>query len=116
MTNAVEHALRAFDEFVGAWVGPAAQRYVFVSGDTNADRVRQAIQAAAQTDDSRRIGWGVFQRALDTTYDRDRPSGFVYTLVSAVFEFVPTNVLEYCQQKKDGEFIICEITEMSRGC
>lgn len=94
-----------------AWVGPAAQRYVFASGNTHADRVREAIKAAAQTDDSRRIGWGVFRKALDTTYDRDRPSGFVYTLVSAVFEFVPTNALEYCRQKKDGEFIICEITE-----
>lgn len=115
MTDAVEQALRAFDEFVGAWVGPAAQRYVFASGNTHADRVRQTIQAAAATDHSRRVGWAVFERAHDTDYDRERPSGYVHTIASAVFEDVgqAQNALGYIETKHDGEFVICEIGEVT---
>ena len=86
MTDSVGQALHAFDEFVGAWVGPAAQRYVFAPGNTHADRVREAIKTAAATDHSRRVGWAVFKREHDAEYDRERPSGYVHTMVSAVFE------------------------------
>jgi hypothetical protein len=113
MSDAVESALRAFDEFVGAWVGPAAQRYVFAAGNTHADRVREAIQAAAATDTSRRVGWAVFKREHDTDYDRERPSGYVHTVVSAVFESLAQaqNAHEYCTGKHDGDYIICELQE-----
>ena len=44
MTNPINRALTAFDEFIAAWLGPAAQRFVFTSGNTHAERVREAIR------------------------------------------------------------------------
>ncbi|WP_396921647.1 hypothetical protein [Mycolicibacterium sp.] len=65
MTNPINRALTAFDEFIAAWLGPAAQRFVFTSGNTHAERVREAIAAPLGLDN--RDGDQMFEGLIDVT-------------------------------------------------
>lgn len=111
MTNPINQALAAFDEFIAAWLGPAAQRYVFASGNTHADRVREAIRKVAKADeDDRRIGYGVFSK----TPNIKRESVYDYELISAVFDDLAQaqNAHEYASKNRGGEFVICTIQQI----
>jgi hypothetical protein len=114
-------ALDLFGEFVRDWVGPAARSaYVATAlagtSPSPFERVADAISAIAPTpDNSRRVGWAVFKREYDTEYSRERPSGWVHTMVSAVFEEPEqaTNALAFLRAKHlTNNFVICEIQEI----
>lgn len=112
-------ALSVFDGFLHAWT-PTAMHQRLTDDDSDGARVRAAIQAIAPRDvEDRRLGWAVFSKTPDTDYDRERPSGFVYHLVSAVFENEAQahNALEYWRDRTASDaapdFVICEITQAS---
>jgi hypothetical protein len=117
-------ALDLFHSFVKSWTPPAIQATLLTPSGA-ARQVIDAIRAIApQADDTRRVGWAVFARRHDTEYSRERPSGWVHTMVSAVFEepAQATNALAYIVKRdaenvaKGGErgvhFVICEIQEI----
>jgi hypothetical protein len=111
MTNPINRALTAFDELIAAWLGPAAQRFVFTSGNTHAERVREAIRTVAKADeDDRRIGYGVFSKAPNIK----REAAYDYDLISAVLDDLAQaqNAHEYATKQRVGEFVICEIQEV----
>jgi hypothetical protein len=108
-----EWARERFASFVEKWISPAARELAAIADDAYA--VLRAIKAIAPKDEAERhVGWAVFKREIDATYNhRDHPSGYIHTMISAVFDSIPTNAYE-SQRKKhpDQEFIICEIREI----
>jgi hypothetical protein len=76
-------ALDVFASFVRMWTPPVAVEQVHIS----AASVDTAILQIAPKADNEPIGYGVFKREIDADWDiRQRPSGFVHELVSAVFD------------------------------
>jgi hypothetical protein len=105
-------ALEQFAGFVRAWTPTGALPQVLQARIP----VENAIRAIApQADDTRRVGWAVFKREHDTEYDRERPSGWVHTMISAVFEN-PVQADNACRSRRkrypDQTFVICEIQEI----
>lgn len=113
MTNATDLAIRTFNEFVGAWIGPAAQRYLFDPRERATGRVTDAIQAiAAGENRPPPCGYVVCRRDTVERTDRDHRNGFIYSPLSAIFERLDQaqNVMEGCG-KREGHYVICEIQE-----
>lgn len=100
--------------FVGVWVAPGARALPPVKGAV--EMVENNIRAIApKGDDTARVGWAVFKRDHDRDYDRERPSGYVHTLIGAVFEnpAQATNAQQACYSKHpEGTYIVCEIREI----
>ena len=119
-----EWALELFRGFVKAWTPPSVLNMIMdergVEGWIDSrpgEQVIAAIRAIApEPDDSRRVGYAVFRKDFDTEYQRERPSGFIYTIVGDVFENLAQaqNVLEYCKTEREGEHVICEIQQIPR--
>lgn len=108
-------ALDLFREFIVAWTPAAMREQLLGSEKRSAHGVREAIKAIAPKDDGvATVGWAVFKREHDTDYDRERPSGYVHTIASAVFEDIAQadNAQAYRAARNDGEYIICEIREI----
>lgn len=111
-------ALDLFREFIRNWA-PMAMQSILTDdrdgSDNPGQKVRRAIRnIAPQADDTRRVGWAVFKREHDREYSRERPSGWVHTMVSAVFEepAQATNALAFLKSKSTDHFVICEIQEI----
>ena len=105
-------ALELFTGLVTTWTPPALREYLAQDDE----RVRSAIRAIApETDEARHTGWAVYQRTPDLTYDRERPSGLIYTQIGVIFERLEQaqNVLESCRRKRDGDFVICELKRVT---
>jgi hypothetical protein len=77
--------------------------------------VISAIRAIAPKN-TEPIGYGVFHREIDADWDiRQRPSGYVHELVSAVFDkpAQADNAHQALVQKyPDRHYVICEIREI----
>jgi hypothetical protein len=105
-------ALDRFRSFVEKWTPPGA--WSPSSGDRAL--IENAITAIAPRPDDTPIGYGVFRREIDADWDiRQRPSGFVHTLVSAVFDKPAQAENAHqgtCKRHPDQHFIICEIREI----
>jgi hypothetical protein len=109
-------ALREFADFITDWTPPAA-RGQFGPGNNAAEQVRQAIRAIVpDPDELPLVGRAVFKVEHDSDYDRERPSGFVHTMISAVFENPTQADNAYLSRVKrgDGHYIICEIRQLPR--
>lgn len=119
-------AVEKFRDFVKAWTPPAARRQLLHDGaamrvDLDAElrdgeRVINAIKAIAPKDDGKtHVGWAVFKREHDNEYLRERKSGLIHTMISAVFED-PAQADNACRSQRkrqpDQHFIICEIREI----
>lgn len=119
MTNATDLALHELDTFIGAWIGPAAQRYLFDPRERAVSRVQDAITAiAAGENRPPPAGYLVCRRDHVTREHpnyRDHKSGFVYVPISAVFEnpVRADYTLESCAERQ-GHHVICEIQEWQR--
>lgn len=115
MTKAADQTIRALQDFITDWVGPAAARVFYEPGNNSYNRLRESILKLAESrTTTERVGYAVFSRVIDMEYDRDRPSGFVHKIASAVFEKpgMAENVIEYWSEADcGGKYIICEILE-----
>lgn len=98
--------------FIRKWT-PEAARPAMASDEVT---LNAAIVAIAPRDVSEPIGYGVFRREIDADWDiRQRPSGWVHTLISAVFDKPAQAENVHASQTKkypDQHFIICEIREI----
>lgn len=115
MTNATDQALHELDTFIGAWIGPAAQRYLFNPSERAVARVTDAIRAiAAGENRPPPIGYVVCRRdnvTRDHPNYREHKSGFVYTPITAVFENLAR--AQYVQENHP-DHVICEMQEWKR--
>lgn len=113
MTDATDHALRALDEFLAQYLGPAALRHVF---DHQADEpVRKAIRDI-DAEHVRRdaIGYAVFAQRGDA----DADIGFRLEMVSAVFgDPAQAEVaLDYCRAKRQESgvrYLVCKLSDLT---
>ncbi len=97
-------AIDIFNGFVQSWVPPAVSRGLWTKRNpvNDDERVRTAIRDIAPIPDAdAHIGYAVYKQDPDLTYNRDRPSGFIYTQVNVLIS----------QSKKypDNHYVICEI-------
>jgi hypothetical protein len=109
-------ALDLFDGFVRGWTPPAAQEFAPTLA-VDMVRVNDAIRAIAPKNDSKTvIGYAVFRREIDATYDiRDYPSGYRHSIVGAVFDRLmhAENVhRSQCKTHPENQYVICEIREI----
>lgn len=106
-------ALDRFRSFVNMWVAPGVTSMQEVIAAR--DRVDESIRAIAPKDNPP-IGWAVFQREIDADWDiRQRPSGFVHTLTSAVFDKLghAENAHQGASKRHpENQYVICEIREL----
>lgn len=104
-----EWALSLFGGFVETWTPTGAGPLIVPARA----RVEQAIRdIAPMPDDTGRIGWAVFRREHDRDYDRERPSGFVHTMISAVFETTTQAHNAYTSRVDRGDghrYLVCEL-------
>jgi hypothetical protein len=110
-------ALDMFESFVQRWTPAAAHPHLAKGKASEAEVVRSAVYAIAPKDDSKAvIGYGVFQREIDADWDiRQRPSGYVHTLISAVFDKLDHAENAHqgaCRRHPDNQYVICEIREV----
>lgn len=108
----LDQAMQALTAFVNDWIGAAAQRVMYRPENNSYARLHAAIiKAAEDRDVSDRLGWAVFSKTF--TLDRERPSGYEYVQASACFEDLELaeNALAYCQDRREGDHILCEIWE-----
>lgn len=111
-------ALDRFRQFIVDWT-PAATRQQLLDtalAYSTAEQVRSAIRAIAPKGDTEPMGYGVFQRQIDVTYNhRDHPSGYVHTLTSAVFD-KPAHAENAhkgaTKRHPENQYVICEIREV----
>lgn len=111
-TTATERALRAFNDFIADWIGPAAQPLLCGVEISATQPVRNAILAIAKTTPSTAAGYLVCRRDTLTCFDRDHRNGLIYTPLSAVFDRLDQaqNVHDGCA-KREGNYVICELNE-----
>jgi hypothetical protein len=91
MANATDLAIRALNEFIEAWIAPAAQAHLADHSDLST--VYAAIRAIAPAEQTTGLGYAVFGLRPET-HERKRESGFETVVVSAVFDQPPTRALE----------------------
>lgn len=105
-------AVDRFRSFIHAWTAPASRSELVV----DEVQVLTAIRDIAPKGDADPVGYGVFRREIDADWDiRQRPSGWVHTLISAVFDKPAQAENVHASQTKkhpDQHFIICEIREI----
>lgn len=111
--KATERALHEFDEFCNAWLGPAALHQIRAVAYAD-ESVRNAVAAIAVAARREPVGYMVCQTELVTKADPDHRKGIIYTAVGNIFERADQgrNVLDYCRERKAGEFVICELEQI----
>lgn len=90
-TSATDLAIRALNEFIDAWIGPAAIAHLADHRDLST--VYAAIRAIAPAEQTTGLGYAVFGLRPETL-ERKRESGFEAVVVSAVFDQPPIRALE----------------------
>lgn len=104
-------ALDVFAGFVRIWTPDGALALVTEAQAT----VAAAIRAISPLGHDEPVGWAVFRRELDTTYNhRDHPSGYVHTIISAVFDKpgqADTVYQSVTRKHPAQEFVIGEIRQ-----
>lgn len=105
---AIGDALRIFDRFIDAWVGPAAHGLAFNSPDC--ERVRDAIVAVAETAHRDRI---IGQAVFKVSYSSENKSRLQYECMTPVFEEPqqPINSLAGYRRRREGHFQILAVVE-----
>ena len=83
--------------------------------DPRVERLATQILAIAPKTDPGRVGCGVFQRT-PVFGDRNYPNGFRYEPISAMADELwrVENALEACRKSREGDFVICWLTEHQR--
>jgi hypothetical protein len=86
MTNATDLAIRALNEFIDSWVGPAVRAHLY--DDAAYDKMVAAIRAIAPAEKPTGIGYAIYGLKPETR-ERKRASGFEAVVISAVFDQPP---------------------------
>jgi hypothetical protein len=86
MTNATDLAIRALNEFIDAWIAPAARAHL--GEDVAYDKLVDSIRAIAPAEKPTGIGYAIYGLKPETP-ERRRDSGFEAVVISAVFDKPP---------------------------
>src|SRR4051812_35852309 len=110
-------ALDTFRSFATSWAPRVMMEDLTSPWHSAIETVNRSIRAIAPKDDSKAIiGYGVFQREIDADWDiRQHPSGFVHTLISAVFDkphFAENAHQGASKRHPERQYVICEIREV----
>jgi hypothetical protein len=97
MTNATDLAIRRLNEFIEAWVAPAAQAHL--GDDAAYYKLVTAIRAIAPAEQTKGLGYAIFGLKPETR-ERRRDSGFETVVVSAVFDKPPhKSFVDGCRER-----------------